>query len=739
MIPVKIEARPDDGFRGKPEPAIIPLPGVPRRPEREPAAPKPAPADEIGPRDILNALRYHSVLFVTLGSLLAGALGTAAWLLVPAKYTTYAMVNVAQKEPVILDTRGGTERAGDFDVILKTQASIINSVPIITGALRDPKIAQLSMVQAQANPVEYFADEVKPEVAPSSQIIKVTLTGKDPVEIAQFVNAVVDFYYEKVKADNQYKQRNIVQLEKSKRELEDMRDKAQKYLESQMGGGSLETMSAKQKMRLFEFQTIRSSLEEIRSRLAMAREAVKLAESKLAEADTAPVTVPFLALKMENDRALIGKKRSIERLEATIADYGRRKLNPRDATYFEMTRELEQAKAQYEQFRGKFQAGEEQLVREAMKAEREKNVEIVRAQVQELEIVERVKSARLQDPEFKDIDIETGAKQMTGEQRKAFDDFNRYSAQVSAIDTAVIAQKINLDATERITIYEKAQVPTKREMKKQIAVTGVAGLFGFGLIGGCVSLAEIRRKRVYSPRDPLFHAARLPLLGAIPEHGAPHRGADLTRPAGTDVAGRAFVGAVDKLRTAIGRQMTRRKMQVLLVTSPAPDEGKSVLAWNLALSCARADKRTLFIDANLKNPGLHNHFDIASHPGLSEFLRGEKPVQQVVQRTALANLWCIAAGVCDDTARQALDKDALRRLLDKTRQDFDYIVMDSCSVHEAVDPLFIAQRADGTVLSLRTFRSRVGAAEKAVQRLTMAGAQLLGAVLTDATGAANEM
>ena len=65
-------------------------------------------------------------------------------------------------------------------------------------------------------------------------------------------------------------------------------------------------------------------------------------------------------------------------------------------------------------------------------------------------------------------------------------------------------------------------------------------------------------------------------------------------------------------------------MQAVLVTSAAPDEGKSILAWNLALSLARTDKRTLFIDANLRNPGLHNHFDIASHPGLSELLRGEK-------------------------------------------------------------------------------------------------------------------
>ncbi|HTK77226.1 MAG TPA: polysaccharide biosynthesis tyrosine autokinase [Gemmataceae bacterium] len=739
MIPVRIEARPDDdGFRNKPDPAIIPLPGVARRPEREPAAPKRPPAEEIGPRDIVNALRYHSVAFVILGSLLGGALGTAAWLLVPAKYTTYAMVNVLPREPVILDTKAGADRTGDFEYVLKTQAAIINSTPIITGALSKPGIAQLAMVRDQANPVEYFAEELKPEITPGSQIIKVTLSGKDAVEIQQFVNAVVEFYRDKVKEDNKYKMTNYNRLLGSKRELEKLRDDAKKYIESQPGAMPLQQMTALQNERLSNYLTARRALRENQGQLAMYREVLRSAESELAKVEAAPAQVPDLAAKMENDRTIAAKKRAIDGLKSSIEDYRRRRLNPNDTTLAEMMQKLEQTKVEYDALRTQFQVREEQAVREALKAEQAKNVATVKAQVDGLQIVERINTLRLQDPEFKDIDLETGAKVLSAESEKAMEAYRRYGEQITQFETSLMAQKVNLDAQERISIYEWAPVPTKRDIKKQVAITGVAGLFGFGLVGGCVSLAEIRRKRVYSPKDAIFQPSRLALLGVIPEHGAPRRGADITRPA-ADVTGRAFVEAVDKLRTAIGRVMARRKMQVLLVTSAAPDEGKSILAWNLALSSARADRRTLFIDANLKNPGLHNHFDIASHPGLSEMLRGDKPVEQVVQRTALDNLWCIAAGVCDDTARQALDKDGLRRLIERSRQDFDCVVIDSCSIQEAVDPLYIAQRADGTVLSLRTFRSRVGAVEKAVDRLALAGGQLLGAVLTDATGAAYEM
>jgi receptor protein-tyrosine kinase len=318
---------------------------------------------------------------------------------------------------------------------------------------------------------------------------------------------------------------------------------------------------------------------------------------------------------------------------------------------------------------------------------------------------------------------------------RAGDEIQRWRQKFDQIDKAMLDLKVEINAPDRVSLYQRAEVPHKREMKKQIAVTGVAALFGLGLIGGLITLGEVRRQRVFGPSDPLFKQA-LPLLGCLPEHGAPPAGADLSRLDGLDPATRAFLEAIDKVKAVLGRQMQSRKMQAILITSPSPDEGKSILAWNLALSLARTDKRTLFIDGNLRNPGLHNHFDIASHPGLSELVRGEKSMQEVVQRTALPNLWCVAAGVCDEAARHALDKERFRRMMDRARQEFDVVVIDCCSIREAVDPLYLAQRVDAAVLSVRTFRSRTADVERACHRLNQLGAPLLGAVLTDSSGAA---
>src|SRR5689334_724812 len=129
MIPRSIVARPED-LTGAPargyaaDPDILPLPGR-SEPERQrgyttqpPAGTRARPeaAPEVGPRDILNALKYHSVLFVTLGTLVAGGLFTAGWLLVPGRYTTYATLFVDQRNPTNMPGQPGTDESGNFSI-----------------------------------------------------------------------------------------------------------------------------------------------------------------------------------------------------------------------------------------------------------------------------------------------------------------------------------------------------------------------------------------------------------------------------------------------------------------------------------------------------------------------------------------------------------------------------------------------------------------------------------------------
>src|SRR5579871_1218579 len=103
MIPA-MKARPDDSHPQRPDPEVLPFP-VPRTAPQ--LAAKPAGLnDEVTGRDFLNALRYHSVLFLVFGTLAAVACGSAAWYLVPARYTTFSMVRIYQNPNQVLGRAG---------------------------------------------------------------------------------------------------------------------------------------------------------------------------------------------------------------------------------------------------------------------------------------------------------------------------------------------------------------------------------------------------------------------------------------------------------------------------------------------------------------------------------------------------------------------------------------------------------------------------------------------------------
>jgi capsular exopolysaccharide synthesis family protein len=737
MIPRTIVAQPDDAALGpRTDPDILPLPGAPRRREREPAAPPPAPAEEFGPKDILNALRYHSVLFATLGALAALGLGAAAWVLVPAKYTTYAMVYVAQVTPQIVPNTADLAGGGQFATLIKTEANKIKSTGTMIGAMRDPKhgLAQLPMLRKEEDPAAFLEDKIVTEFADTNQLIKVSLIGDDPVQITKIVNAVVEYYMSAEEKEQQWKARRLEKLTEAQENVQRMLSEKLKHYGQDYGPlAGAEAVTTKQRLHQDEYVKLQNRISELQLLLPQARDALKAAQAELEQFETTPVPLPpDLAQRMEADPAIAAKTFRVKKLQKSIDDHVRQASNPYGPHYVSLVNMKKAEEAELEALRQQFRASIESASKEFQRPRYAGAVKQAQDEVRRLEGVEQTLTQQLKN--YEDLDTEKVEKK-SPEVIVNKDDIEYLRNQLGRLKSSYLALKTELEAPPRVSIWQKAEVPTKSDMKKQLAVTGFAGFAGLGLVGGCISLYELRRKRVYGSQDPLFR--RLPLLGCVPEHDLPPVAAG--RGDGLDVAGRAFFEAVDKVKTVLCRLMQRRRMQALLVTSAAPGEGKSALAWQLALSLARTDKRTLFIDGNLRNPGLHNHFDIASHPGLSEVLRGEKLMAEVVQRTALDNLWCIAAGVCDDQARQALDKDALRRLLERSRQDFDYVILDTCSIREAVDPLYLAQRADGTVLSVRAFLSSTTDVERARERLSLLGTPLLGAVLTDASGAGCEL
>lgn len=740
----------NDDFRRDP-PTVLPLP------PRLPLGRDDADAEQSGVNagDVLNALRYHLVLFLFLGTLAAAALGAAAFVAFPPKYTTYSMLRVYSNEQAVADrSRDGMSRT-EFGTYLSTQAAMIKSHLILNRALRQPSgpggqtLAQLPMMQNLADPVAFLDEKIVIEYSDRSEIMKVGMTGDDPVQIAAAVNAVTDAFIKEVETYKQQQQRRYDKLLAARTEQEKALEEMQKqYQATFRKTGPNEATAKTRQARMAKYIQLLNDEGRLQNELRWTREQLAKAQATLEQAKKAPkepepeVNVPELAAAVDADPAVANKTTELRRIENYIDYLVRTAANKNSPHIAEYRQKLARGTAELDELRKQTRSRLTQAFVMSQKKELAKATNAVDPVVEVLKLqtlLDRqefdLKNTREELTRFADLQQEEAASGPPPEQTMMEIKLRGLQERVSQLATATDNQRTELAADDRVKLYEKAHVPQNKEMKKQLVFTGAGVLAGYGLVGGLLTVTEVRRRRLYGPGDRLF--SRVPLLGRIPEHGfiAPADGAE---PAPDDPTGLAFREAIDRVKTLVLRQMKARKLQAVLVTSPIPDEGKSILAWNLAAGFARTDLRALFIDANLVNPTIDRHLNV-QQAGLAEVLRGETSLAEAAIPTAVPNLDCLTAGRPDPEARRCLDKPAFSRLLDRARAAYDLIVIDSCALSEAVDPLCLAQRADATIVSLRTFKSRIPAAEQAWQQLEMLGTPLLGAVLTDPTKAGDEL
>src|SRR5581483_11582643 len=194
--------------------------------------------------------------------------------------------------------------------------------------------------------------------------------------------------------------------------------------------------------------------------------------------------------------------------------------------------------------------------------------------------------------------------------------------------------------------------------------------------------------------------------------------------------------AVDGLRTMLLHSARSDDLHVVMVTSAVGGEGKTSLASQLASSLARAWRKTLLIDADMRRPAAHKLFSLPLEPGLSEVLRGEVNVTDAIQPTPVSRLWFLSAGNGDSHALQALAQDSVRGLFDQLKKQYDFIIIDSCPVLPVADALLLGQHVDGVLFSILRDVSRAPTVYAAQQRMSSLGIRTLGAVVL---GAKNEL
>ncbi len=278
-----------------------------------------------------------------------------------------------------------------------------------------------------------------------------------------------------------------------------------------------------------------------------------------------------------------------------------------------------------------------------------------------------------------------------------------------------------------ISIIDKGEVPGaayKPNLQKNLQIALVLGLLG-GI--GLAFLFEHLDDTIKSASE-LEKLVELPVLGVIPELRL-ENDAESVALKTCDEPKSAIAEAYRSCRTALSFSSPSGSPKILHVTSSIAGEGKTTTAISLALTYVQAGANVLLVDADLRNPSLHNELDLPNEAGLTNHLAGEYKASEVVQSNVVDGLYVMTAGPLPPNPAEMLGSGRMMELLQTAEEKFDLVIIDGPPVLGLADALILANLASATMVVVDAGVTRAGALKGAVQRLRQARAKALGALL----------
>ena len=169
------------------------------------------------------------------------------------------------------------------------------------------------------------------------------------------------------------------------------------------------------------------------------------------------------------------------------------------------------------------------------------------------------------------------------------------------------------------------------------------------------------------------------------------------------------------------------------ITSAIRGEGKSTASINLAYTFAMTDAKVLLIDMDMRLPSVANKLGIESKLGLSDYLIGNAKLQDIIRTTDKYSNWDVMlSGSIPPAPSELIGSDAMVKLMDKLKKEYDFIIIDLPPVNIVSDALVAKEIIDGYVLVVRQDFSDKHSLGDCIRQLDFLNCNLLGFVMTDA-------
>lgn len=280
-----------------------------------------------------------------------------------------------------------------------------------------------------------------------------------------------------------------------------------------------------------------------------------------------------------------------------------------------------------------------------------------------------------------------------------------------------------------VVVSEPATVPTipiSPKTTRNIALSILAGmLFAAGMIFAADTLDDT----IKNPEE-LRKKFGLSILGLIASHeSADEKPISLVQPRSP------VAESFRALRTNTTFAGVDKPLRRILVTSATPQEGKTTITSNLAVTLAQGERKVALIDADLRRPQIHRKFGLYNRVGLSDLFLLARPLdilpQGVIQRDEAAKLAIITSGKLPPNPAELLTSQKMAHFLELLNQEFDLILIDTPPVLTVTDAAALASSVDGVILVAKPGVTKLRDFQQALEQLQTVNARVLGVVLNE--------
>lgn len=279
--------------------------------------------------------------------------------------------------------------------------------------------------------------------------------------------------------------------------------------------------------------------------------------------------------------------------------------------------------------------------------------------------------------------------------------------------------------TSNIRVVDIAERPASPVSPKREANILLSLFVGSVLACGFVFLFEYLDSRIKTP-DEIRTYFNVACLGLLPKVEGLQTG---TYPLLSDTVPAGYSEAFRSIRTNVLFSAAHEKSRSIVVTSTGPDEGKSSVACNLAISLAQAGQRVLLIDADMRKPKVHSALAMTQEPGLSNVLVGTSKASESVRKSSINGLWVLPSGRVPPNPAELIASARFNDFIASLKAHFDWVLIDTPPIMAVTDAALAAHNVTGVLFVVGAGMTSRHAMMRALDQLGNVRANIIGAVL----------